>query len=88
MELSLIDFKIQIIRQGGLCIAYSHALDIATTGKSEKQAVSTFNDLVHVFTHDIIRTEKERPGSLDFKLIELGWTKRAKRWSPPQLAKV
>ncbi len=80
---ALVDFKVQVIKQGGLFIAYSHALDISTTGKSEKQAMDTFSSLVKIFVRETIRTEAERPGGVNQILRDLGWTQKAKRWSPP-----
>ena len=77
------DFRIQIIKQGRLFIAYSHTLDLATTGKSEAQAVTRFEDLVQIFLRQVIKNESERVGALGPALVHLGWTKREKRWSPP-----
>ena len=86
MELSLRPFKIQLIKQGGLFIVYSHKLDISTTGKSEKQALGNFADLAKFFTKDMIAKEVDRPGASTQQLLEMGWTNRAKRWTPPLTA--
>lgn len=83
MEISLTDFRLLVIRQGGLFIAYSRKLDLATTGKSEKQAMGNFADLAKIFTKQMIEEETERPGASSQMLIDLGWTNRAKRWTPP-----
>jgi|SRR3989338_10640175 len=78
MASTINDLRIQVIKQGALYIAYSHLLDISTTGKSEKQAVDRFGTLVHIFIQEIIKK-----GMPDNALSELGWTQRAKRWEPP-----
>ena len=76
---SLVKFSIQMIKQGTSHIAYSHTLDIATTGKSEKQANDNFNDLVNILLKEVIKHR-------DFEsvLTDHGWTHKAKRWSPPK----
>lgn len=84
VDFSSADFKIQIVRQGSLYIAYSHVLDISTTGKSKEQAVLNMSGLVQVFVREVVRIETERPGALHHKLIEQGWTKRLQRWTPPR----
>ena len=84
MDFSFADFKIQVVRQGSLYIAYSHVLDVSTTGKSKEQAMSNMSGLVHVFVREVIRIETERPGALHHKLLEQGWTKRLQRWTPPR----
>ncbi|MBV9349418.1 MAG: hypothetical protein JO026_01575 [Patescibacteria group bacterium] len=79
MDLSLSKFRLQVIKQGRLFIAYSHKLDMATTGKSEDQAIENFADLAKI-------VEKDAPGSdgsSNRSLTDLGWTNRAKRWFPP-----
>lgn len=79
---SLVKFSIQMIKQGTLFIAYSHTLDISTTGKSEKQANDNFNDLLNILLKDLIKRR-----NIDAVLLENGWTQRAKRWSPPMPGK-
>ncbi|MDO8523684.1 MAG: hypothetical protein Q7R74_00470 [bacterium] len=78
MQYTFADLPVQVIKQGRLYIAYSHTLDISTTGKSEKQAVDRFGDLIHIFIKDMIKN-----GPPNQALVDLGWTKRAKRWQPP-----
>ena len=78
MNLPIADLPVQIIKQGRLFIAYSHALDISTSGKSEKEAVERFGDILQIFIRELIQK-----GSLDHSLVALGWTRRNKRWAPP-----
>jgi hypothetical protein len=80
-------FRLQLIKQGGHFIVYSHRFDIATTGKSEAQAMGNFTDLASIFTEDVIKTEAKYPGTYKQSLLDRGWTNRAKRWNPP-VAKV
>ncbi|MCL9972238.1 MAG: hypothetical protein NBV63_02425 [Candidatus Pacebacteria bacterium] len=71
--------KVQILRQGGLFVAYSHALDIATTGKSETDARAKFQTVVDLCTKGGV----PKSGICN-KLMSLGWTQKSKRWSPPE----
>ena len=73
MDFSITKLPVQVIKQGALYIAYSHMLDISTTGKSEKQAMETFGALVQIFIQELIKK-----GTLDHALAEKGWTKRNK----------
>jgi hypothetical protein len=74
-------FPVQIIKQGRLFIAYSHKLDLSTTGKSEKEATDHFGTIVKIFEKDA--TKKN---GLDNALTDLGWTRKQKRWAPPVTA--
>jgi hypothetical protein len=67
MDYALAGLPVQIIRQGGLFIAYSHKLDIATTGKSEKQAVDRFGSLIEIFLVEVVK----KNGSFNDKLAGL-----------------
>ncbi len=80
MASSIADLRLQIIKQGALYIAYSHLLDVSTTGKSEKQAVERFGMLMHIFIQEMIKK-----GLPDNALSELGWVQRQKRWEPPTI---
>lgn len=75
-------FKVQVFKQGSLYVAYSYKLDIATTGKSEEEAVDVFSSLATVFNE--VSDEKEHNVHLmNPHLIKLGWKKQNKRWLPP-----
>jgi len=78
VKFSIADLKLQVIKQGTIYIAYSHLLDISTTGKSEKQAIDRFGTLVHISIQEMIKK-----GVPDDVLSQLGWTQRQKRWEPP-----
>lgn len=83
MDYSLAGFKLQVIQQGRLFIAYSHTLDISTTGKTEAEAVERFGSMIHIFMKEVIKYEAKTPGVFTSALTALGWTKRSSRWSPP-----
>lgn len=78
MNKTIAGFPAQIIKQGRLFIAYSHKLDLSTTGKSEQEAIDHFATIVKIF---------EKPATkkhgLDNALTDLGWTRKQKRWAPP-----
>jgi hypothetical protein len=81
MDKAIAGYPVQIIKQGRLFIAYSHKLDVATTGKSEEEAVGKFETLVRVF----VKGSTKQSG-LDHALTQLGWTRKGKRWTPPVTA--
>lgn len=83
MDYAIVQLPVQILKQGRLYIAYSHELDISTTGKSEKQAVDQFGNIINIFLKEAIQR-----GGLDRALTDLGWTRKTKRWSPPAVAHV
>jgi hypothetical protein len=70
--------KMQLIRQGGLFILYSHGLDISTTGKTEQEARGRFQIIIDECT----KAGVSKAGVCGV-LMSLGWTQRAQRWSPP-----
>lgn len=68
----------QLIRQGGLFILYSHGLDMSTTGKTEAEARDRFQSIIDECT----KAGVSKSGVCGV-LMGLGWTQRAQRWSPP-----
>ena len=52
-------------------VAYSPALDIATSGKNEKEASKRFAELVMIFFEEL-----KEMGTTDDVLSELGWHKQ------------
>lgn len=69
-----------VIKQGRRFVAYSPALDISTSGKSEKEVKGKFGELATIFFEELVEagTEKE-------VLSELGWKKIEKKWTPPEV---
>jgi predicted Zn-dependent protease len=75
-----IDAKIpiSILREGKNFIVYSPALDLSSSAKNYKQALSRFNEAVEIFFEEALkrRTLKE-------VLEELGWRRVRTKWQPP-----
>lgn len=70
-----------ITKQNKRFVAYTPALDIATSGKTEKEAKNRFVELVNVFLEEIIEE-----GTINDVLTELGWKKKAQNnWTPPKV---
>mgnify|MGYP001604537314 CR=1 FL=1 len=75
-------FKLPVIitKQNRRFVAYTPALDISTSGKTEKEVKSRFIELVNLFLEEIIEAN-----TVDDILSELGWKKVQKTWVPPKL---
>ena len=69
-----------ITKQGRRFVAYTPALDISTSGTSEKDAKKKFGELVSLFLEEILEA-----GTVDDVLSELGWRKQEKKWTPPKV---
>lgn len=72
---------VDISKQGRRYVAYSPALDIATTGKTEKETRKRFEELVGIFFDEL-----REAGTLEDVLSELGWKKVRKHWQPPKVS--
>jgi len=78
---SKLKLSVVFIKEGKRYIAYSPALDLSTTGKSEKEAKMHFEEIVDVFFEEL-----ENMGTTEGALKELGWHKKTKQqWQPPQI---
>ncbi|MEK7185421.1 MAG: hypothetical protein AAB726_02255 [Patescibacteria group bacterium] len=64
------NLPVVITKQNKHFVAYTPALDISTSGKSEKDVKKRFVELVNIFLEEII--EKK---TVDGVLYELGWEK-------------
>ena len=69
-----------ITKQGRRFVAYTPALDISTSGRSEKDVQVKFSGLAHLFIEEITEA-----GTVNEVLSELGWKKVQKKWNPPQM---
>ncbi len=69
-----------ITKQNKRFVAYTPALDISTSGKTKKDAQDKFDELVSLFLEEIFES-----GNANSVLSELGWTKKQKKWTPPQV---
>ena len=76
----LFNLPVLITKQNKRFVAYTPALDISTSGKSEKEAKTRFVNLANLFLEEIIMA-----GTADEVLSELGWEKIQKKWNPPQI---
>ncbi len=75
-----LQLKVNISKQGRRFVAYAPALDIATSGKSDKEVKARFNELVGIFFEEL-----HNAGTTDEVLSELGWKKVLKQWTPPTI---
>jgi hypothetical protein len=73
-----VTLPVTIVKQGRRYVAHTPALDISTAGTSVKDAQKKFGELVPLFFEEL-----HEAGTLDDVLMELGWTKAAKKWMPP-----
>jgi len=74
------NLPVLITKQNRRFVAYTPALDISTSGKSEKDVKKRFVELVNVFIEEIVTA-----GTANDVLIELGWNKIQRKWTPPQV---
>jgi len=82
MENKKLDFSlpVMIFKQGRRFVGYTPALDISTSGKTEKEVKARFVDLATLFFEEI-----EAAGTTNAVLSELGWKKVQKKWMPPRV---
>lgn len=79
-----VKLPVQIGKQGKRYVAFTPALDISTSGKTEAEAKRRFSNLVELFFDEL-----EMAGTIDEVLRELGWKKSVSRgaqdpaWTPP-----
>jgi len=69
-----------ITKQNKHFVAFTPALDVSTSGKSEKQAKERFVELAHIFLEEIFEAN-----TANEVLSELGWKKVQKKWNPPRV---
>lgn len=67
-----------ITKQNKRFVAYTPALDISTSGKTQKEAQQRFVELANVFIEELVAMK-----TLDHVLSELGWKRVQKKWTPP-----
>ena len=76
----LFNLPVLITKQNKRFVAYTPALDISTSGKTEKEVRERFAEMARIFLEEII--EAKTVGDV---LSELGWRKSDKQWTPPRL---
>ena len=75
-----IKIPVQIIKEDGVFVAYTPALELCTQGDTYEEAEQMLGEMIHIFFEECI----ER-GTIDQVLTECGWKKAAhkKEWIPP-----
>ncbi len=73
-----LQLSVDITKQGKRYIAHSPALDISTSGKTEKEAQKRFQTLVPLFFEELAEM-----GTTEKVLTELGWKKVRQYFTPP-----
>ena len=79
-KLSQIKLTVSVLKQGNRYIAYSPALDLSTSGRTEKEAKKRFEEASLLLIEEL-----DNAGTLKSVLKELGWSTAEKRWSPPKV---
>ncbi len=74
------NLPVLITKQNKRFVAYTPALDVSTSGKSEKEVRKRFVELANIFIEEIITA-----GTANDVLAELGWNKVQRKWTPPQV---
>ena len=74
------NLPVVITKQNKHFVAYTPALDLSTSGKTEKEVLIRFEEVAQIFLEEII--EK---GTANSVLGELGWKKAQNKWSPPKV---
>jgi hypothetical protein len=75
-----IKLPVSILKEGKKYIAYTPALDLSTSGKSQSEVKKRFSEIVNIFFEELI--EKD---TLEESLKDLGWEKAGKSWNAPQI---
>jgi predicted RNase H-like HicB family nuclease len=76
-----VNMPVALIKEGTAYVAWTPALDIATSGKTESEAKKNFDELVSIFFEEFI----DNPTGLEVVLESMGWTKQRQKWTPPKV---
>jgi hypothetical protein len=79
-EKILFNLPVLITKQNKCFVAYTPALDLSTSGKSEKEVREKFAEIAIAFLEEIVEAK-----TVSDVLSELGWKKVQKKWTPPQV---
>lgn len=71
---------VSVFKEGKYFVAYTPVLDLSTSGKTYEQVMRRFNDVVEIFFDELVKK-----GTIDEVLLNMGWQKIKKHWSPPSL---
>ena len=82
MKKTNLSFNLPVIitKQNKRFVAYTPALDVSTSGKTEKEVKIRFAELANIFIEELMEM-----GTINDVLSELGWTKIQKKWTPPKV---
>lgn len=75
-----IKLTVSILKQAGRYVAYSPALDLSTSGRTEKEVKKRFGKASFLLIEEL-----DKAGTLQDVLRELGWRQVQKQWSPPKI---
>lgn len=73
-----VKLPVTIMREGKHFVAYTPALDLATSADTFDRVKKRFADIVRIFFEEI-----EEKGTVDEVLRELGWRKVKHQWESP-----
>lgn len=79
-KLSVNNLPFLITKQNKRFVAYTPALDLSTSGKTEKEVKKRFTEAARLFLEEIFENK-----TADEVLSELGWKKVQKKWAPPMV---
>jgi len=80
MRVFRIQLPVSILKEGERYIAYTPALDLSTSGRSQKEVKKRFGEAVEIFFEELVEA-----GTLDDALATLGWRKVKRQWTPPKV---
>ena len=69
---------VSIFKENKIFVAYSPVLDLSTCAKTFEEVKKRFDDVVSLFFEELIKK-----GTIDEVLINMGWRKVQKQWTPP-----
>lgn len=69
---------VEFFREGKYFVAYSHPLDFSAFGETFEEARNNFSEAVKIFFDEL-----EKKGTLEDVLLELGWQKIKRTFTPP-----
>ena len=75
-----VNIPVIFMREGKKVVAFSPALDVATSADTFAKAQRRFDESVEIFFEELAAL-----GTLEEVLLELGWEKANHQWEPPTI---
>ena len=75
-----IKLTISILKQDNRYVAYSPALDLSSSGKTEKESKKRFAEAAMLLVQEL-----DKAGTINEVFKELGWKQEQKQWAPPRI---